>query len=107
MSPLLRDLIKDSLWLIEEEKKLWRQVDSNSGPLGYESVALTTMPPPLSLKRDRKPNLFSSNRYRYGIGISIGVVIGIGVSIGIGISIGVGIGTSALRTWHVSAVSET
>ena len=40
----MRDLIKDSLPLIEEEKekKPWGKVDSNSGPLDYEAVALTT-----------------------------------------------------------------
>ena len=31
-APLLRDLIKDTLPLIEDEKKPWCQVDSNSAP---------------------------------------------------------------------------
>ena len=46
-APLLRDLIKDTLPLIEEEKKAWRQVDTNLGPLDYETIDLTTSPPPL------------------------------------------------------------
>ena len=46
-APLLRDLIKDTMPSIGEEKKAWRQVDSNSGHLDYEAVALTTSPPPL------------------------------------------------------------
>ena len=45
-APLLRDLIKDTLPLIEEEeKKPRRQVDSNSRPLDYEVVAPTTNAP--------------------------------------------------------------
>ena len=36
----MRDLIKNTLLLIEEEKKPSRQVDSNSGPLDYKTVAL-------------------------------------------------------------------
>ena len=43
---LLRDLIKDALLLIEEPDA-WCQVDLNSGPLDYETVALTTSPTPL------------------------------------------------------------
>ena len=45
-TPLL-DLIKDTLPLIEERKKTWHQVDSNSGPLHYKTIAVTTLPPPL------------------------------------------------------------
>ena len=50
-APLLKDLIKDTLPSIEEdeeeEKKPWRQENLNWGPLDYETVALTTSPPPL------------------------------------------------------------
>ena len=43
----MRDLIKDTLPLIEEEKKHWYLVDSNLGPLEYEPGALITLSPPL------------------------------------------------------------
>jgi hypothetical protein len=48
-APLLRDLFKDNLPLIEEEERPGCQVDSNWGPLYYETVALTTLPPPLPI----------------------------------------------------------
>ena len=54
-APLLRDLIKDTVLLIAEEKKPWRQVDLISGPLDYKAVALTTSPPPLAIKNLRPP----------------------------------------------------
>ena len=34
-------------YIAEEENKPWRQVDSNLGPLDYETVATTTLPPTL------------------------------------------------------------
>ena len=40
-------MIKDTLPLIDEVEE---NVDSNSGPLDYEAVALTTSPPPLPNK---------------------------------------------------------
>ena len=33
--------------MIEKEKKPWRQVDSNSGPLDHQTIAFTPLPPPL------------------------------------------------------------
>ena len=39
---ILRDLIRDTQPLIDEEKKPWCQVNSNSRLLDYEAVALTT-----------------------------------------------------------------
>ena len=44
---ILRDLVKDSLPL-KKRKKPWLKVDSNSGPLNYETVPLTTSPPTLT-----------------------------------------------------------
>ena len=49
-APLLRDLIMETLLLMEvDEKKPWRQEDLNSGPLDYKTVALTTLPPPFAV----------------------------------------------------------
>ena len=44
-TPLIRDLIYETLPLMEKEEKK-PQVDQNSGPLDYETVTLTTLPPP-------------------------------------------------------------
>ena len=47
-APILRDLTKDTLPLIEKKrKKPLCQVDSNLEPLDYKTVALTTLSPPL------------------------------------------------------------
>ena len=42
---LMRDRIKDTLPLIEEEKKALAPGYSTLGPLDYKTVALTTSPP--------------------------------------------------------------
>ena len=49
-APLKRDLIKDTLSLVEDEENK-SQVDSSSGPVDDKTVALTTWPPPLPISK--------------------------------------------------------
>ena len=66
-APLLRKLCH--LLKKKKRKKPRRQVDSNSGPLDYEAVGLTTSPPPLpnKVKVDWKVEGFDSEADKFYI----------------------------------------
>ena len=61
----MRDLIKDNLPLIEAAKKPWGKMDSNSEPIYYETVALTTLSPHLPLTHGTSLDILFSTQDKF------------------------------------------